>query len=177
MRRFFVLVSWCIISLGCPTGFLRAQPADKSSAGWVDVLRNDPRLQTKVSYRFEPSPTAEELLDAIQKATGVPLSLAGQPEKGKLTFATTHAHNVPAWVVMESLALNQIVDGKWEKAREGYVLHGKQMDFTGPPPAGAAAPFLPGWAWPAIGSAVLMMAAGAFIIFRGRGKKAPSITP
>jgi hypothetical protein len=106
----------------------------------------------------------------------VPLSLAGQPEKGKLTFATTHAHNVPAWVLMESLALNQVADGKWEKAGDGYVLHGKQMDFTGPPPPGTAAAFMPPWAWVAICLAALM-AAGAFVIFRRRGKKAPAVTP
>jgi hypothetical protein len=61
----------------------------------------------------------------IQKATGVPLAMAAQPEKGKLTFGATHAANVPAWEVMEALAIGQAIDGKWEKVGDGYVLHAK----------------------------------------------------
>src|SRR5207253_2276796 len=115
-----------------------------AAKGWSDVLRKDPRLKAPVNYELPPRPTAEVLLGIVQKATGVPLSLAGQPEKGKLYFGTTHSLNVPAWRIMEILARNQIVDGKWEKAGDGYVLHGKQMDFgdrpdwlksNAPPPA------------------------------------------
>ncbi len=61
------------------------------------------------------------------------ITLAGQTENAKFLFGTTQGHNVPAWKLMELLALRQVTDGKWEKAGDGYVLHGKPKDF-GPRP-------------------------------------------
>ena len=142
MKRFGIVIYCCLLFFGCATKVVRGQAPEKQAETWVELLRNDPRLEAEVSYQFEPRPTAEQVLASVQKATGVPLSVAGQR---KLIFGTTDASNVPAWVVMEALAAAQVVDGKWEKAGDGYVLHGKQFDFegTGPP---ATFP----WAWAAI---------------------------
>jgi hypothetical protein len=131
MNRLIILVFCCFIHLGFPTDFLRGQPAEKKQDGWVDVLRNDPRLKVAVKFKFDSWPTAEEVLATLQKATGVPLSLAGQTEKGKVSFGNANVSNVPAWIVMQQLAVSQVTDGKWEKTGDGYVFHGKQKDFGG----------------------------------------------
>jgi hypothetical protein len=78
-------------------------------------------------------PGSEEALDILQKATGVPLSWAGQTEKGKATFGNATVSRMPAWQVMQQLAATQVTDGKWEKTGDGYVLHGIPKDF-GPRP-------------------------------------------
>lgn len=136
MKRVLIPMFCLSVSLACPTEFLRSQPPEQKPDGWLDLLRNDPRLKAKVSYQFPPRPAAEEVLGSVQRATGVPLSWAGQADKGKLIFGTTQASNVPAWKVMEVLALHQVTGGKWEKAGDGYVLHGepKYFEFAAKPP-------------------------------------------
>src|SRR5438876_7239545 len=105
MNRLMIVASCCLLSFCWPTAFLGSQPVDKKPDEWIAALREDQRLKVGVSYSFKSAPTAEELLAVIQKATGVPLSLAAQPDKGKLNLATTQGANVPACTLMELVAL------------------------------------------------------------------------
>src|SRR5947208_307591 len=128
MKRLIILAFCFFIPLGSPTGLLYCQTAEKETENWIDVLRNDPRLRVSVNFKFALRPTAEEVFDSLRKATGVPLSLAAQTEKGTATFGSTAVFNVPAWKVMQQLAATQVTDGKWEKSGDGYVLHGKAKE-------------------------------------------------
>jgi hypothetical protein len=110
-----------------------SQPLQQKPADWVDVLRSDPRLKVPVTLKFGAMPASEEVLDGLQKATGVPLSWASQTEKGKATFGNAVVSNMPAWKVMEILAAKQVADGRWEKSGDGYTLHGTPLNF-GPRP-------------------------------------------
>lgn len=134
MRRSIILICCTSISFGSVTKFVRCQAPEKKRDSWIEVLQNDPRLKVPISFKSTSAPTARELFNILQKATGVSLSLAGQAEKGNAAFGSTTIVNVPAWKVMERLAATQLTDGRWEKSGDGYVLHGKPREFYDRPP-------------------------------------------
>ena len=68
-----------------------------------------------MNFKFALRPSAEEVFGSLRKATGVPLSLAAQTEKGTATFGSTAVFNVPAWKVMQQLAATQVtVASAWQ---------------------------------------------------------------
>jgi hypothetical protein len=117
-----------VLFITCVVPFVRCQPAEEKSDQWLEVLKNDPRLKVAVNLKFTSRPNATDVFETLQKATGVPLSLADREEKGTATFGATTVSGVPAWKVMEILASTQVTDGKWVKAGDGYVLHGTPKD-------------------------------------------------
>lgn len=114
---------------GLSNRFHMLPASGKKKDDWVDVLKNDPRLKVAMKYNSASGASADEMLDVLQKATGVALSLAGQLEKGKVSFGLMGGVNVPAWRVMENIALVHVTDGSWQKTGDGYALHGKPKDF------------------------------------------------
>jgi hypothetical protein len=100
-------------------------------AVWLDVLRNDPRLKDPIALNFKSKPGSQESLHLVQKATGVKLSLAEEPKEGKIVLGNM-AGKAPAWKVMQQIAATQFTDGRWEKAGDGYVLHGQPKVLLGP---------------------------------------------
>src|ERR1019366_6973294 len=129
MKDSIVLALCSILFLAGQPSFVCCQAVEKKPDHWLEMLRNDPRLQAKVKFEFTSRPTAAEVLATLQKATGVRLSLAGQDEKGVATFGAMAGSSVPAWRMLEILAVSQVTDGKWVKAGDGYVLHGGPKDF------------------------------------------------
>src|SRR5262249_20297857 len=129
MKRPSCWVFALLISLTGPTELLRCQPLETKADSWVDMLRNDARLQVAVNFKFASRPTSEQVLESLRKATGVSLSLVGQTDNGRVTLGITTAFNVPAWKLMQQLAVTQVTDGKWEQTGDGYVLHGEPKDF------------------------------------------------
>ena len=99
----------------------RCQPTENKPKDWLDILRNDPRLKTPLTLKFESKPGADELLNILRKATGVALTLADEPkaEQGKIVLGDMKG-KAPAWKVMEQIVATQFTDGKWEKAGDGY---------------------------------------------------------
>jgi hypothetical protein len=129
MKR--ALVRWCFcafVSGFGGAGGLSQQPGNGPD-GWVEVLRNDACLKVSVTLKSESWPTPAALLEMLQKATGVPLSWAGEGDKDKVILGTTAAVNVPAWKIMQQLAVTQVTGGKWEKTGDGYELHGTPKQF------------------------------------------------
>lgn len=122
----------CIGAPALLSALAHCQPVEASIHAWVQVLRSDPRLSAPVNFDFTARPTAAQVLAAIQMATGVEMKLAEQSEKGEVTFGGTGIANVPAWKVMQQIAATQFVEGKWEKAGEGYVLRGRAKLLIGP---------------------------------------------
>jgi hypothetical protein len=133
MKRSIVLTVCCLVSLASPTNFVRCQPRENKSGAWLDILRTDPRLKAPMTLNFASKPGTEELLEMMRKATGVALSLAKEPKngEGKIVLGNM-AGRAPAWKVLQQIAVMQFADGKWEKAGDGYVLHGKPKIVIGP---------------------------------------------
>jgi hypothetical protein len=86
-----------------------------------------------MSLNFASKPGSHELLEMVRKATGVALSLAEEPKEGEGKVVLGNmAGRAPAWKVMQQIAVMLFTDGKWEKAGDGYVLHGKPKVVIGP---------------------------------------------
>jgi hypothetical protein len=120
-----------VLSLGFSCEFHPCQSQEKTPDDWLEVLKNDPRLQARVTYNhFKARPNADAWFGVLQKATGAKFSIVPQAERGKVTFAVGSGQNVPAWKIMQSLAQKQVLEGKWEKTDDGYLLHGKPKSKT-----------------------------------------------
>src|SRR5947199_101866 len=88
-------VSFCLILFALGSEIGDAQQRGKGPERWVEILRGDPRLKATLTLKSEAWPTPAALLDMLQKATGVPLSWAGEGDKDKVIFGTTAVVNVP----------------------------------------------------------------------------------
>jgi hypothetical protein len=93
-------------------------------------LRADPLLNNLVTGEFR-NPKAQDLVDLVRTETGRRISLDPAVIQDRPIQGHTKMSKVPAWAVLESLARNQYIKGRWIKNGEEYVL---VPTYTGPPP-------------------------------------------
>jgi hypothetical protein len=175
MHKKQMIFCWACILLG--EQYVRCQlaPVQKEAPAWIKVLEEDARLDVDVDCDFVAPPTVVEVLALLHKATGVRLSPAEQMDRQDACFGSVTAIEVPAWKVMEQLALNQVIDGKWEKSGDGYVLHGRPRNWRQGGGAEELEPKSPEpikwWIFAIPAVAVLFVAGGLYLI-RSRASKA-----
>ena len=99
-------------------------------------LRAVPELRKLVSGEFD-APTILEVVASLQGQTGVSLAVDESVIRDRPIQGTTKFREVPAWGVMEQLAHNKYVLGRWRKIGGGYRLF---ADYKGPPPPFPPAP-------------------------------------
>jgi hypothetical protein len=95
---------------------------------------DDRRLEIRVTFKIR-RPTFRDLLDRIEKETKVRLIADQRLEDQEATFALT-VFNEPAWVVMNNITKQMLIDGRWEKIDDGYYLLGESkqpIEATAPP--------------------------------------------
>jgi len=86
-------------------------------------LKNDQRLKSTITRDFI-RPRVREVLDCLEKATGVKLSCNDMVDMRREAFGSLSFRNTPAWVIMGQLARSDAVRGHWEKEADGYRLNG-----------------------------------------------------
>ena len=126
----------------------------------------DPVLRARFTV-VEKKPKLDDMLRRLADATGLTFSLADNLSHHDPNLGEMDLKNVYAYSLMGIIARHDLDNGRWEKTETGYRLEGVSRSLRSPPSR------FP-WAWAAIGVAVMLMAAGAFVIFRGRGKKTPA---
>lgn len=84
-------------------------------------LAADPRFRALVTLD-RADPTLMQVLDSVEAATGVHLSVDQKLEKHEPAFGHVQMRNAPAWLMMNFVAKTQLVDGHWEKVDNGYRL-------------------------------------------------------
>ncbi len=113
---------------------VQTAPADPMQA-----LRADARLQarlTLVGDRF----VFAKVLGAVQRATGVELTLGPSLWHHHPNLGTLQLRDCPAWTVLGLLARQDLSDGHWVSSGGGYRLEGKSRAERISPPPRAARP-------------------------------------
>jgi hypothetical protein len=107
--------------------------------------RTDPRLRAGVTMDLK-SPTVDDVLRELRRATGVDLSRADDVQQNTAALGSLSTRAVPAWQIMEQLAASKRVEGTWEPDGDGYrlVSNGAPVRITDPGPAVPAEPAEPG---------------------------------
>ena len=150
----------------------KAYEAAQTEAGELAArfpLRMDPKLRAKVPV-VGPKPQLDDLLEQLRTATELKMTLADNLTYHDPKFVELQGgHNATAWIAMGLIARTDLDDGRWEKIEGGYRLVGVSRSLR----PRSVSP----WAWTAIGFAAVLIAAGAFLAFRGRGKKSPANPP
>ena len=124
----------------------------------------DPKLRARLTV-VEKQPKLSDVLARLGTCTGLNFDLADNlthhdPDLGVVTLP-----NVAAYSVMELITDKDLDNGRWEKIDGGYRLEGVSRALRLPP-----GQFGLSWALAALG--LVLLAAGAFAMYRGRGKKA-----
>jgi hypothetical protein len=88
-------------------------------------LNDDKRLAVKVTF-VQDHPKLQDLLEAVQSATGVSLSLAEEVNGHDPDFGSVQMRVCPAWVVMKFIASKGFGDGQWEHHNGGYRLKSRR---------------------------------------------------
>ncbi len=118
------LVSTGILPLEWHSIVAGAQSKSKQD-DWLHDLKKDARLNIAMNIRFTKRPAYTAVFDEIKKATGVSISLARESEMTGATFGNMTFYKTPAWTVLQQIAETQVRNGRWEKSKNGYVLHGE----------------------------------------------------
>jgi hypothetical protein len=85
------------------------------------LLHDDDRLNAKVTI-VQDNPTAQQLFDVIQKATGVHLTVDSVLRDYEAPFGSVHLRNCPCWTVMKFIASQGFHNAQWERAGDDYQL-------------------------------------------------------
>jgi len=117
--------------LACHT---RASAQADKYPPWLEMLKNDKRLQVKMSIDLRPDPTVEAWFAAIKKETGVTLTLADPPKTGRIKFDAiiVAEPKLYAWGIMRAGGTRNFNDPVWEKTEDGYRLHAKPKRIITP---------------------------------------------
>jgi len=141
----------------------------KGVKAYADFIKFHPLgLDVKLHARLtvvERRPKLADLLGRLSAATGLNFSLADNLTYHDPDLGHIDLKNMGAYSFMEIIAKSDLGDGRWEKTNDGYRLEGVSRALRPP-----ARPFP--WAWAAVVVAITLLAAGAFVIYRRRGKKA-----
>ena len=140
----------------------------------VSDLKDDERLHVAITLNMERRPV-QDLLDVVSQKTGAPLTIDAPLAAAVPMFSSYSFVNMPANLVMDQIAFHSIVDGRWEKAGDGYCLHGtRSVDprpVVGPP---APAPDLRWRLILVVASLALVGGSGAvWAVFHFRRKRVP----
>lgn len=165
----------CLFCLVSPSPFLRCQPvgqqlpsAAKASA---DFAKYHPLgLDLKVRARLTVvavNPKLQNLLDSLATATGLSLTLADNLTDHNPALGDIHLKDTFAYSFMEIIAERDLEGGRWVKTDDGYRLEGVSRALR---PQARQFP----WSWVLATLGLLLLAAATFVIYRGRGAKAPA---
>jgi hypothetical protein len=168
-----------------------SQPrGSKSNQGAAPDLKDDPRLKVPITTNFK-KPKVRDLLDSLEKATGLKFSANEMVEMKEEGFGSVSFRNTPAWIVMQELAKSDAAKGRWEKTADGYMLVGTldakaqaervaELKKNAPviaqtpePPVGSSNQF---WIFVAI-MAIPGVALAGWIVVRRRRKNAVGVSP
>ena len=132
-------------------------------------LRMVPELRRKVPMVGAGIQLAD-LLEHLRSVTGLKMTLADNLTYHEPKFTELQGgRDATGWIVMGIIAATDLDDGRWEKTADGYRLEGVSRALRPPPPAPPTR-FPWGWVFAALG--MLVLTAGAFLIYRQRGKTA-----
>jgi len=84
-------------------------------------VHTDPRLRVPLSFDLA-SPSVDDLLRELHKATGVDFTHADGIQNKRPAFGSLSLRGVPAWQVMDDVAASKRVEGRWEVDGAGYRL-------------------------------------------------------
>jgi hypothetical protein len=129
----------------------------------------DQRLHARLTI-IEKKPKLAELLPRMAAATGLKFTLADNIKHHNPDLGEFNLRNVRVYSFMEIIARNDIDDGHWEKTADGYRLEGGT--HTPLPPRALMPQSKSGWIWFASVLALALVASGAFVLYRRRGKRA-----
>jgi len=107
-----------------------AMNPDKPNGAEPVQLRAVPLLQKPISGEFR-NPKAQDLVDLVRNETGQRISLDPSVIQDRPIQGDTKLSKVPAWAVLENLARNQYIKGRWLKEGEEYLLI---PSYSGSPP-------------------------------------------
>jgi hypothetical protein len=128
-------------------------------------LRRDPKLQVKLPMEVT-RPSVQELLERIERATNLKLTLAKNLEKHQPDFGEFQMRLAYAFNVMEIMEKKDLTDGHWVKTTDGYRLEGKSNIVV--EEGATVSPAI----WFARGAVVIVVASCAFFYLRrNRGVK------
>ncbi|HEY7425599.1 MAG TPA: hypothetical protein VH682_15310, partial [Gemmataceae bacterium] len=94
-------------------------PQDKQT----ELLSRDPRLQTLLTLNMKGQ-SLQALLDHLFQQTGVHLEMAANLASEDPLFGGLSMRGTPVWRVMQQLAIQNVIEGHWEKTEAGYRLLG-----------------------------------------------------
>jgi hypothetical protein len=123
MKTYVVLIFLVALTSELSTEHLRGQSPEKQPDEWLEMLKKDPRLKHHLIFDHKVRPTADEWFAKFEKASGLKFAVVPQAKEGIITFNISSG-GAPVWRLMQSLAQDQVLDGKWEKTDDGYLLHG-----------------------------------------------------
>jgi hypothetical protein len=126
-------------------------------------LRSPPEFQVKLSVDFK-APKAQEVVDRLRAVTGVELTLDDSVDREQAAFGSLSFRNAPAWVVMEQLAKSKYIQGRWERAGDGYRLIGTVKTAQGAGQQADPAP-LRARLWLTVLSLLFFLLIGLLIVF------------
>jgi hypothetical protein len=140
------------------------KPAEPPPFG--GILRQDSRLQIPINSEIHHRPV-QELLDLLSGKTGVVLTMGEPLAAVAPEVAGNTTLNVPAWKVLEDIAHNFVVDGRWDKTDVGYQLSASAaMLPRNPTPAPIESKALR--AWLSGLTAALLTGVSAWLLMRRR---------
>lgn len=84
-------------------------------------LEDDDRLDIEVNIDLD-NPSPQEMLDAVQKATNVPLRVASELRQYATPLGRVHLRDCPAWAVLKFVASQGFPNAQWERDGNGYRL-------------------------------------------------------
>lgn len=118
-----VLAMLCVLGVRGP-GLAQNPPAAAKAAKPSDNAsphRRDPALQVKLTVDFR-APKAQEIIERLRAETKMDLTLADNINQTRPALGSLSCRNVPAWIILEELAKSKIIQGKWERHGNGYLL-------------------------------------------------------
>ncbi len=121
--RCLLVAALCVAGVPIPAARAGGGQAPPGPREATAELKNDPRLQARVTASFK-KPRVDDLILCLEKATGLKYATNGMVETTLESFGSVSFRNTPAWIVMQELARSGAVRGRWEKGSDGYTLIG-----------------------------------------------------
>jgi hypothetical protein len=125
-----LLIGWMACGPESRGAAANPDPENGKSRDAPMQLRADPLLQKPVTGEFR-NPKAQDFVDLVRNETGQRISLAPDVIQDRPIQGDTKISKTPAWAVLENLARNQYIKGRWIKDGDEYVL---VPSYTGKPP-------------------------------------------
>jgi hypothetical protein len=98
--------------------------AAEAPSGKRSSLQDDPRLQVPLKVNLK-QPSVRDCLRVLNEATQLEFTASRAIEEQGGTLGSLSFFNTPAWRVMELVAEEMTVEGRWEPSENGYHLLGR----------------------------------------------------